>query len=286
MTHPAFSPVLPRSLFGYRVHEALGEGAGSIIYRVSDPATHQAYALKHVVRKADKDIRFVEQLESEFEVGSRVRHPNLRRCFDLKFNKTFLLRVNEAGLIMELVDGESLETQLPDSLVQIVDVFTYTAKALDALHGMGYVHCDLKPNNIMVSPKGSVKVIDLGQAVKIGTKKKRIQGTPDFIAPEQVKLGAVTVRTDVYNYGATFYYALTRRKLPTLFTAGSKDGSFLLPDAIPTPHQLNPYIPEALSTLVMDCVKVQPSKRPNDMGSIGKRLELIRHGMLSMRGRG
>ena len=273
---------LPQSLFGYRVVDTLGEGAASVIYRVTDPATHQSYALKHVIRKTDKDLRFIDQLEAEFEVASKVRHPALRRCYDLKFNKTMLWKITEAALIMELFEGEPLEFRLPDSVGGVVDVFVTTAQALDSLHAMGYVHCDLKPNNILVGPHGEVKVIDLGQAVKVGTKKTRIQGTPDYIAPEQVKLAAVTIRTDVYNFGATMYWGLTRRKLPTLFTAGKKDNSFVLTDSIPTPQDLNRQVPPALSQLVMECVRTSPSKRPNDMAGIVKRLELIRHGMLAV----
>jgi serine/threonine-protein kinase len=279
-------PPLPKALFGYRVIDVLGEGAASTIYRVTDPATHQNYALKHVIRKTDKDIRFIDQLEAEFEVAGKVRHPALRRCFDLKFNRTLLFKVTEAALIMELVEGEPLEFRLPDSLQTILDVFITTAAALDSLHAMGYVHCDLKPNNILIGPKGEVKVIDLGQAVKVGTRKTRIQGTPDYIAPEQVKCAAVTVRTDVYNFGATMYWALTRRKLPTLFTAGKKDNSFLLTDSLPTPHLIHRGVPEPLSHLVMECVRASPSKRPNDMAIISKRLELIRHGLLALRDRG
>jgi eukaryotic-like serine/threonine-protein kinase len=278
----AYGKTLPKSLFGYRVIDTLGEGAASTIYRVTDPATHQSYALKHVIRKTDKDLRFIDQLEAEFEVASKVRHPALRRCFDLKFNKTMLWKVTDAALIMELFEGEPLEFRLPDSVGGVVDVFITTAKALDSLHAMGFVHCDLKPNNILVSPQAEVKVIDLGQAVTVGTKKKRIQGTPDYIAPEQVKCAAVTIRTDVYNFGATMYWALTRRKLPTLFTVGKKDNSFLMTDSIPTPTDLNRQVPPGLSELVMECVRTSPSKRPNDMGAIGKRLELIRHGMLAL----
>src|SRR5205809_142124 len=84
----------------------------------------------------------------------------------------------------------------------------HPSSGLEALHHMGYIHCDLKPNNILVDPGGQVKVIDLGQACKVGTAKSRIQGTPDFIAPEQVKCEAVTARTDVFNLGATMYWTL------------------------------------------------------------------------------
>src|SRR5450432_766813 len=103
----------PRDLFGYEILEQIGEGAASIIYAVSDTQTKQIYALKHVVRKTDKHARFIEQLESEFEVGRKIMHPNLRRIFDYKNKRTMLGKVTEAALIMELYDGTPLDQNMP-----------------------------------------------------------------------------------------------------------------------------------------------------------------------------
>src|SRR5271169_5354473 len=75
---------VPRSLYGYEIIDFLGEGAGSMIYAASDPISKQLYALKHVVVKVEKDVRFVEQLTNEFEIGQKIQHPALRRCIDLK----------------------------------------------------------------------------------------------------------------------------------------------------------------------------------------------------------
>src|SRR5258708_479767 len=200
----ASSNGIPKTLFDYEVLGHIGDGAGSTIYVVSHPATKQLYALKHVVRKSDKDDRFIEQLETEFEVGSKVNSPGLRRSIDFKVNRTMLRRATDAALILELFDGVSLENSIPRHLIDVVDTFIQTAQALTALHNLGYVHCDLKPNNILRdSATRKVKVIDLGQAAKNGTVKTRIQGTPDYIAPEQVKCQPVTVKTDVFNFGAT-----------------------------------------------------------------------------------
>ncbi|HYO07516.1 MAG TPA: serine/threonine-protein kinase [Tepidisphaeraceae bacterium] len=269
----------PKALFGYDVIAPIGEGAGSSIYAVSEPVTGQIYALKHVVREKDKDIRFVEQLEAEHEVGQLVRHPSLRRTVDLKINKNLLLKVNEAALIMELFDGRPLEFVKPRTLIGQVEVFIQTARALDALHALGYVHCDLKPNNILLNEAGEVKVIDLGQAAKQGTKKSRIQGTPDYIAPEQVQCNPVTFRTDVFNLGATMYWATCGKKLPTLFTVKQKENSFLLDAKIDPPAAINPDVPEPLSNLVMECVKTSPVKRPKNMNEVASRLETMRHAL-------
>src|ERR1700733_11340829 len=114
---------LPRNLFCYEVLDFIGQGAGSSIYLVSHPETHQIYALKHVIRKVDRDERFVAQLENEYEVGRRVGHPGLRKSIDYKNNHTLLRKTIDAMLVMELVDGTPLEVRPPDTLLQAVDAF-------------------------------------------------------------------------------------------------------------------------------------------------------------------
>lgn len=271
------SAALPKSLFGYDVIELIGEGAASLIYAVSKQDTRQLYALKHVVRTSDKHARFIEQLENEYNVGRRLTHPNLRRVYEMQNKRTLLGKVTEAVLVMELFDGQPLENRLPKELPKLLDIFIHTAQAIEHMHNLGFVHCDLKPINILVSTSGQVKVIDLGQAAAVGTTKKRIQGTPDYISPEQVKLAPVTVRTDIFNFGATMYWALSGQKLPTLFTIQKAKNAFLVDQFVSKPHELNPQVPENLSNFVMECVRTNPAKRPDDMGQVISRLEIIQH---------
>ena len=268
---------MAQKLLHYDVIERLGEGAGSTIYAVSDPATGQIYALKHVVRSLTKDIRFVEQMEQEFEISRQFVHPNLRRTYELKINRKMMLKVAEAFLLMELVDGRALDVRKPKDLLEGIDTFIKTAAGLQAMHNMGFVHCDIKPNNILRGEDGTVKVIDFGQSCKIGTIKDRIQGTPDYIAPEQVKRKPVSHKTDIFNLGATIYWAATGKNIPTLYTVERGDNSFLLDAAIETPQQLNPLVPPALSNLVMECISNRPEKRPATMDAVIHRLELSRH---------
>lgn len=270
---------LPKSLFGFDVISLLGEGAASKIYAVSDPKTSQLYALKHVVKSTAKHQRYIEQLENELRVTEKFRHPGLRRCLEIKYRKNLLLQVAEAAMVMEMVDGSPLQYQPPKDVPEVVEIFIHVANALHALHYHQWVHCDLKPNNIMTDGAGSVKLIDFGQAAKVGTTKERVQGTPDFIAPEQVKLRPVTFRTDSFNFGATLYWALTRNRVPTLFTVSKSERDIVKESKFPTPRELNPLVPDALSKLVMDCVKMNPLHRPADMPEILHVLLQVREGM-------
>jgi serine/threonine-protein kinase len=265
-------------LLHHDIVEQLGEGAGSVIYSVRDPATGRMFALKHVLRRKEKDIRFIEQMENEYEVSRQFTHPNLRKSFELKINKTLLLRKTEAFLVMELFDGKPLDVRPPSGLLETVDIFIQTAQGLQAMHALGYVHCDIKPNNILRNLKGNVKVIDFGQSTRIGMTKERIQGTPDYIAPEQVERRPITVQTDIYNLGATIYWALTGKPIPTQYTVsrGGKYG-FLLDTLIQSPQELNPKVPLPLSNLVMECISTSPRKRPPDMEQAIMRLELSKH---------
>jgi serine/threonine-protein kinase len=267
---------LPKTLYGYDIVDFLGEGAGSLIYAATNPADGQICALKHVVVKKEKDVRFVEQLVNEYELSRKIAHPMLRKCIDLRITKRLLGKPTEAALIMELVQGTACDLVPPRGVDNIVAIMEHTVSALHAMHQQGIVHCDLKPNNILVTSDGGVKIIDLGQACPIGTVKKRIQGTPDFIAPEQVRCEPATVQTDVYNLGATFYWMLTGSKVPTLFTIKRGENSFLLPAAVPDPTSLNPHVPRGLSTLIMECVNSTPSRRPSGMQEILRRLEVIK----------
>jgi serine/threonine protein kinase len=274
---PDVSPLLA-NVMGYGVVDRIGCGAGSVLYSVRSAGSTQLLALKHVCPKTEKHLRFVEQLENEFAVGQKVHHPGLRRPIDMKISRTLLRRVKEACLVLEYVDGEPLDQRLPRDLTDIVDAFIRAGEALDALHTAGFVHCDLKPSNILRRQSdGEVKVIDLGQACPIGTAKERIQGTPDYIAPEQVKCEPVSPRTDVFNFGATMYWALTGANLPTLITLKRKDNSFLLDQSIRTPRDYNPTVPETLSNVVMECVRTKAPKRPESMRDVVRRLEVIQH---------
>jgi eukaryotic-like serine/threonine-protein kinase len=280
MTHEAHtSRKRPKQLFEYEILGRLGVGAGSVIYLASDPTTSQVYALKHVVRDESGPPRIFEQLYNEYKVCGQLSHPVLRKCLTVRDKRTLLFKVTEAALVMELVDGLSMETHPPRDMRVIIDCFIQVAEGLAAMHAAGLVHCDLKPSNILRTQDGQIKIIDFGQACPVNTIKPRIQGTPDYIAPEQVRLEPVTARTDVFNFGATLYRVLTGRVVPTLFNTGKKTNSFVAVDMVAAPSSVRPDVPAALSSMAMECIRSQAHTRPAGMPDLIYHLQLIRHAL-------
>lgn len=267
-----------RRLLRFEVLEHLGAGEGSTIYRVADPDEGRTHALKHVVRSTRRDIRFLKALGNEFRVGRTLLHPNLRRVYELKVTRSWAGRMAEAFLLMEYVQGQTLDADPPRSVADTIDAFLQIAQGMKAMHEMGHVHCDLKPTNVLRSRDGHVKIIDYGQSCPGGTLKEGIQGTPDFVAPEQLLRKPITIQTDIYSMGAMLYGCLTAKPVPTLLTVAKKGGTgFPVENRIETPQDLNPTIPLPLSNLVMDCISVRPQRRPADMDQVITRLELSRH---------
>ncbi len=185
------------------------------------------------------------------------------------------MTVSELHLLMDMFDGSSLDSTRPESLQALIHIACQVAQGLGVMHKMGYVHADIKPNNILVNSETQCKIIDFGQSCAIGTVKSRIQGTPDYIAPEQVALGPLTPATDIFNFGATLYWCVTDRHVPTVIpkkktSVANVDSRTLIP-----PSELNPRIPAAFSRLILDCVENRPSNRPPNMDDVYHRLELV-----------
>lgn len=267
------------SVPGYTIYERLGTGARSTIWLVSDRRTGEYFALKRVVRRATEDTRYLVQAQNDFGVSSKLNHPALRKSFELrKIRKLF--QIKELHILMEYVDGRTLEQMGPLGTHGLLNLFARVAGGLESLHQAGYVHADMKPNNILVTTSGEVKIIDFGQSCPINFVKNRIQGTPDYMAPEQAQKGVpLTERTDVFNFGATLYWAITGNLFPTVIQSPKRPGGIDLVSRreAPPPHEINPNVPTSLSRLVMDCCQTKPKDRPGDMREVLYRLEVTQH---------
>lgn len=261
---------------GYRITRQIGTGAGSKISMAVELKTGKTWAVKQIIRNTADDQRFLDQGEVEYKVSHKIDHPHLRHSVHIHRVRK-LLSVNEMYIVMEYIDGMTLEAARPNRLNTFLTIFQKVALGLDAMHQAGWVHADIKPTNIMLAAKGVVKIIDFGQSCALGHRKERIQGTPDYIAPEQVRRMPLNQRTDVFNLGATMYWVLTSEKYPTAIRGQDARGgiSLITADKPVSPNELNDKIPIALSNLVMECCRENPSERPADMKQIGSRLATI-----------
>lgn len=254
----------------YSVLATLGQGAHSTILHIRRAADAKQYALK-VVPIANKDeLKFLEQAQFEFKVARMLDHPNLLKVHALETESDWLFRVRKAHLLLEYVNGTTLDKAPELRLPQLVQVFVRAAAGLVHMHKKGVFHADLKPNNLMLSRTGDVKIIDYGLAWIKGQSKNRIQGTPEYMAPETAKNKQVNERTDIYNLGATMYRLLTDELPPAVFAPGGAlpmDGVTFLRLLKPV-RELKPKTPRVLADLVERCISFEPGKRPERVSEV------------------
>lgn len=262
----------------YRVIEKLGVGAQTRVFRARCMRTGKDYTVKIVKLVKPEDATLIDLLRTEYAIGSTIDHAVIRKVYELRLMRQ-RLRVRGAILFMEYVDGVTLADKgYSRSLDEILRIFAEVARGLDAMHRAGYVHADLKPNNIMIAADGSVKLIDLGQSAKIHEAKTRVQGTIDYMAPEQVQRGVLDQRTDVFGLGATLHKLLTGRPVKTEMNKNiSLNSQSMIGKRVDdVPEGNGQVLPIVLVRLLEDCCQYKPEDRITDMISLAERLELAR----------
>jgi tetratricopeptide (TPR) repeat protein/predicted Ser/Thr protein kinase len=183
-----------RRMGRYRVVREVGRGGTAVVYEAHDPTLDRKVAIKHI--KEDNLAR----LRQEALAAARLRHPNIIP----------VLEVGEDFIVMDLSDGRSLSVMMADMpLDERLRVLEDVARAMAYAHGQGVVHRDLKPSNVLVEANGRVLVTDFGLAKIMGgddlTMTGAVVGTPQYMAPEQVRGKELTPATDVWALGVMLY---------------------------------------------------------------------------------
>jgi eukaryotic-like serine/threonine-protein kinase len=257
----------------YRVVGPLGTGAGSTILQIADRTRGgKRFALKVVKRQDSDDDIYIAQAQAEFEAARKLNHPSIARIYDCRIKRSMLFKVNSVELLMEFVDGKTLDEIEAPALSQLVLIFNQVADALVHMHRRGVYHGDLKPSNIMVTKDGKVKLIDFGTAWLKGEEKNRIQGTPQYMAPETVNEKLVDERTDIYNFGATMYRLFTGRYANPGSAPRTGDN---LKNKLAPPIQINPNIPGTLNEIILACLQISPERRPSGMHEVQQQLSAV-----------
>lgn len=261
----------------FQVLAKLGTGAHSTILHIRRTADSRQYALKVVPAEGPEDAKYVAQARHEFEVAQRLSHSALVKIYALETQRDWLFRVRKMHLLSEYVNGPTLDTIKVLAVPKLAQLFERVAAGLSHMHRRGVYHGDLKPNNIILSKVGDVKVIDYGLAWIKGQDKGRVQGTPEYMAPETAGQGVVNERTDIYNLGATMYRMVTWRMPPSAVPQpGSLPPSARTWDRHFKPvRECNALAPAELGDLIHHCLAFDPRKRPERMAEVHEVLEQL-----------
>lgn len=261
----------------YQVVRPLGMGAMGQVYEGYDPQIDRRVAIK-TIRLAELSEAMVAEFETRFRAemraAGRLQHPNIVALHDAGRDEGI------AYMVMEFVDGEDLKRRLDAGLhldlAAAVDLLRQLLAALGAAHAQGVVHRDVKPANILITPQGLLKLADFGVArLQDGADATRtrgmVVGTPKYAAPEQVSGGSVDARADLFSASVLLYRLLAGR-LPFDGPNEMVVMHRLLHEDPPLPSTLNPLVPAALDTIVLQALRKDPQQRHADAAAFSAAL--------------
>jgi serine/threonine protein kinase len=253
----------------FSVTGPLGNGANSSVLQIRRMEDAKAYALKVVPITEEEDKKFLVQAKHEFEIGQRLNHPHLLKVLAYEeLRAWFFGKVVKVHLLMEFVNGKPMD-QVRLSLPQKVQAFRMIADGMVHMHKKDIFHADLKPGNVMIGAGGVLKVIDFGLAQVRGEGAMRIQGTPQYLAPETAKGKIINERTDIYNFGATMYTTLTGKTLmPWVNDGGEMIKQVTWLKYYKPVQELIKGLPEPLSALIGSCLSIDANQRPERMTAV------------------
>ncbi len=276
---PATAPPAPpaeRRIGKYIVKGELGRGGMGAVYLAEQPGLGREVAIKELIQSAVADPVALKRFMQEAQVMARASHPNLVQVHDLE-------QIGDANyIVLEFVRGKSLRDMINQGTLPLPQTFAVmhgVLQALDYAHRRAIVHRDMKPENVLLSDEGDVKVADFGiarlmddsGAGSTATKTGTTVGTPQYMSPEQVASSKVDGRSDLYSAGIMFY-ELVVGQAP--FTSSDADGPFTLMakhvQAPPRPPSVyRPGLDMGLEEVILKAL----SKRPEDRYQSGQEFD-------------
>lgn len=246
----------------YELIEKIGEGGMAEVYRAKCHKLNRFDAVKILKKEFSNDTDLVEKFKKEATAVANLSDNNIVNIFDVGSQED----VNY--IVMEYVKGKTLKQIIRESgrigYEKAIDIAMQIAKALDCAHRNNIIHRDVKPQNILVTEDGIVKVTDFGIAKSPDsatiTNSKRILGSAHYFSPEQAKGTYVDFRTDIYSLGIVLYEMVTGR-VP--FEAESPVSVALkhIQEPVVPPKEINEEIPESLNKLILKAIEKEPIKR-------------------------
>jgi eukaryotic-like serine/threonine-protein kinase len=257
----------------YRVERELGRGGMATVYLAHDDDLGRPVAVKVLAAHLTGEPGFYERFVREARMAARLSHPNVVQVFDAG---------EEDGrpyIVMEYVPGHTVSDELKthDRLepARVVDLALQACGGLEAAHASGLVHRDVKPQNLLLRPDGTVKITDFGiaraaEATNL-TVVGSVLGTAAYLSPEQSAGEPVTAAADIYSLGVVLYELLTGRK-PYTFKSLEELVVKQRERPIPPLREIEPDIPEELEAVIMRCLARNPEYRPASAAELARDL--------------
>jgi hypothetical protein len=255
----------------YRLVEPIGSGGMGHVYRAHDDVLDREVAVKLLDAAQFEGPEPGSACAAEARAAARLAHPGIARVFDggVQDGRCFV--------VMELVPGRSLADVLSERRtlppLRAAELVAQVADALEEAHRQGIIHCDVKPQNIMVTPDGSPKIVDFGVARALSgsgsARSAEIFGSALYLAPEQARGERLDARADVYALGCVLYELLTGRPPFTGHNTAEIIAQRLVREP-PPPSSLDPNIPAELDRAVMDALATDPAQRHRTAGDFAE----------------
>jgi tetratricopeptide (TPR) repeat protein/tRNA A-37 threonylcarbamoyl transferase component Bud32 len=278
--------MIGKTVAHYHVLAKIGEGGMGVVYRAEDTRLKRTVALKFLRPELLGDRHEKERFVREAQAAAALDHPNICAVHEIE----------EAGgrtfIVMPFVEGRSLAERVrsgPLPVEESVSIAVQIAEGLQEAHEHGIVHRDIKPGNIMLTQKGSVRITDFGLARLASaagiSMTNRPMGTMRYMSPEQVKGEHVDGRTDIWSLGVLLYRLVTGSEP----FSGDYDAAILytiVHDEPPRPSSVNQSVPQALDGIIKRMLEKKPEQRYASMAEVAADLKRLGRSLQTVRERG
>jgi serine/threonine protein kinase len=257
--------IADRRIGKYLIQHKIGTGGYAIVYGGIHALLNMPVAIKMMKHDLAMDKDFLHNFRNEARTIARFNHENIVKVYDIEE------RFHTVFIIMELLDGVSLEEILADKAVlphfKVLDYLIQICSGLAYAHDAGIVHQDIKPANIFLTNRGTIKILDFGLACPCATENVDMPGTPFYMSPEQIEMESVDERSDIYSLGIVVYEILIGRR-PYPEEDLLKLMNLHVDQDIPDPWEINPEIPEELREFIVKACSRDKTARYRNMGEI------------------
>ena len=254
----------------YRIARLLGRGGMGVVYEARDERLGHAVALKFLPASLARDPRRLAQFHNEVRLARQISHPNVCRVYD----------IGEVGghlfLSMELIEGRDLGAMIASGRRfdehEAIELTRQICAGLAAVHAQGVLHRDLKPANIMISAGGQARLMDFGIAAagEAGESDRITEGTPAYMAPEQLAGEGISERSDIYALGLVMYELFTGRRLMSGATVEAlRQQQSSLAEALPSAPA------GSAGDAIARCLSREPARRPASAVEVASMLQTV-----------